>query len=90
MGNLSNASILSASSTLETPSHLLSSARRFYNESDDLISKIESRYYGRTHGAKLILELAEKMTNNGLSRLKENHQLLAEELRESGVALSVQ
>ena len=78
-----------SSYTLETPSHLLSSARRFYNESDDLIAKIESRYYGRTHGSKLILELAENMTNNGLRQLKENHHFLAEELRESGVILSI-
>ena len=77
-----------SSSTLETPSHLLSAARRFYNASDALILKIESRHYGSKHGAKLIIELTEKMANGGLKQLKENHQELADELREAGLPVT--
>jgi len=79
-----------SSATLETPSHLLSAARRFYNDSDDLIAKIEARQFGASHGAKLILELTTTMEQGGLLQLKQNHQQLAEELREVGILDSVE
>ena len=74
-----------SSSSLETPSYILTAARRFNKQSAKLVHQIESRQYGRKFGANLITELTEKTQNNGLKQLVDNYTRLHQELAEAGV-----
>ena len=74
-----------SSSSLETPSYILTAARRFNKQSAKLVRQIESRQYGRKFGANLINELTEKIQNNGLKQLVDNYTKLHQELTAAGV-----
>lgn len=77
-----------SSSTLETPSDILSQASHFYAQSNDIIRRIENRKYGATFGSKKLRELIEEMENNGLKALRANHQQLAAKLAQSGISVN--
>ncbi|MCG7530804.1 hypothetical protein MHM98_05460 [Psychrobium sp. MM17-31] len=77
-----------SSSTLETPSDILSQASHFYAQSDDIIRRIENRKYGATFGSKKLRELINEMENNGLKALRANHQQLAAKLAQSGIVVN--
>ncbi len=76
-----------SSNTLETPSHLLTSARRFYDRSKNLVAKIENKLYGRKYGAKLLNKLTETMAQDDLIQLEKNYQQLELELKAAGFNL---
>ncbi|WWL39093.1 hypothetical protein VXM60_04325 [Shewanella khirikhana] len=71
--------------TLETPADILSAARRFYANSDDVVSKMESKFYGPTHGVKLLREVTLKLEQDTLPQLKQNYEALGVSLRDAGV-----
>lgn len=71
--------------TLETPADILSAARRFYATSDDVVSKMESKFYGPTHGVKLLREVTLKLEQDTLPQLKQNYEALGVSLRDAGV-----
>jgi hypothetical protein len=74
-----------SSSTLETPSHILSKASQFYLQANMIVNKIENRKYGAKFGANKLRELITDIENTGLKSLRENHQRLAKELAESNI-----
>lgn len=79
-----------SSSTLETPSHILSKASQFYANTHVIITRIENRKYGAKFGAKKLRELITDMENSGLKALKENHQRLAKTLAAKNIDVTAQ
>lgn len=77
-----------SSSTLETPSHILSAARRFNSESQSLIAKIEKRHFGRKEGAKRIRVLTQSLQENGITPLTISYTSLYHELTEAGIQIN--
>jgi len=77
-----------SSSTLETPSHILSKASQFYAQSNDIVRRIETRKYGATFGSKKLRELINDMENGGLAALRTNHQQLANQLTSAGITIN--
>jgi len=71
--------------TLETPSYLLSSVRRFYSQVDDIVAKRESFVFGPTYASKLMNIELKKMEQEVLPKLKANVEELAVTLAEYGV-----
>jgi len=77
-----------SSSSLETPSHILSAARRFNKKSTKLVKMIEARQYGRKFGANLITELTAEIQENGLKELIAHYTILHKELHDAGVEVN--
>ncbi|MCK8044390.1 hypothetical protein MSG37_05800 [Shewanella sp. 1CM18E] len=71
--------------TLETPTEILTETRRFYMLSDDLVKKLEARYYGRKLGAKKLKALTAEVEANTLPKLKKSFENLAVHLEENGI-----
>lgn len=71
--------------TLETPTEILSETRRFYMMSDDIVAKIEARFYGPRFGAKKLKELTTEVTEKTLPKLKKNFEELATHLEDNGI-----
>lgn len=76
-----------SANTLETPSKILSDARRFYLTSANVVEKIESKFYGPRFGATQLVELTEELTKSTLPALKANYESLAAELRANDISL---
>lgn len=72
-------------STLETPAEFLSATRRFYADSNDVVGKMESKFYGPSHGVKLLREVTLKLEQDTLPKLKQNYESLGVSLKEAGV-----
>ncbi|WP_028766092.1 hypothetical protein [Shewanella fidelis] len=72
---------------LETPTTILTETRRFYNASEDIVSKIEGRFYGSKYGAKQLKELTQKMRTETMPKLEKNFQSLALELKQNGITV---
>ncbi len=66
--------------TLETPSEILREARHFYSKSNDIIHKMELRFYSPTHGGKLLMALVLHMNTAVLPSLAKNVDKLKKEL----------
>jgi hypothetical protein len=71
--------------TLETPSAILSDTRRFYMQTEDIVNKIETRFYGAKYGSGLLKELTEKVSTQTLPALKANYTELAAELSRNDI-----
>ena len=71
--------------TLETPTEILTEARRFYMISDDLVTKLESRVYSRKQGAKKLKALTAEVSQSTLPKLKDNFESLAAHLEANGI-----
>lgn len=74
--------------TLETPSEILSSTRRFYLQSEAIINKIEKKFYGARFGGEELKKITQKIQSETLPALKSNYQQLAEELQLAGMAVN--
>ncbi|GIU50337.1 hypothetical protein TUM4438_35950 [Shewanella sairae] len=66
--------------TLETPTEILTETRRFYMLSDDLVAKLEARFYGRKFGAKKLTELTAEVSETTLPKLRANFEALEKHL----------
>ncbi len=71
--------------TLETPTEILTETRRFYMLSDDLVAKLEARFYGRKFGAKKLTELTAEVSETTLPKLRANFEALEKHLEENGI-----
>lgn len=71
--------------TLETPTRILSETRRFYMESDAIVTKIESRFYGAKYGAEQLKKLTQRVTEQTLPVLQANYTALAIELKNADI-----
>ena len=76
-----------SANTLETPTQILTETRRFYMASADIISKMESRFYGAKFGAQKLKQLTESMSKTTLPMLKQNYQALAVELKAADITV---
>lgn len=75
--------------TLETPSYLLSSVRRFYSQVDDIVAKREAFVFGPTYASKLMNIELKKMEQDVLPKLKDNVRELANTLDGYGVEVDL-
>ncbi|WP_108945525.1 hypothetical protein [Shewanella halifaxensis] len=73
--------------TLETPTEILTETRRFYMLSDDLVAKLEARFYGRKFGADKLKALTAEVEAITLPKLKKNFENLAIHLEENGITV---
>ncbi|BAJ00543.1 hypothetical protein [Shewanella violacea] len=71
--------------TLETPTKILSETRRFYMGADEIITKVETRFYGAKFGAEQLKKLTIKVSEQTLPSLKENYLALALELKQAKI-----
>lgn len=76
-----------SANTLETPTQILTETRRFYMASADIISKMETRFYGAKFGAKKLKELTKGVSESTLPMLKDNYQALAIELKAADITV---
>ncbi|MFC3681102.1 hypothetical protein [Bacterioplanoides pacificum] len=76
--------------TLETPSYLLGSVRRFYARVDDIVAKCEAFVIGPTYGSKLLNAELDKIEQELLPKLKANVDELAVTLAGYGVEVEVE
>ncbi|MEZ9593328.1 hypothetical protein AB4298_01695 [Shewanella sp. 10N.261.52.F9] len=76
-----------SANTLETPTEILTETRRFYMLSDDIVAKIEARFYGANFGAKKLRELTAEVSQNTLPKLKKNYTALGIYLEEHGITV---
>ena len=73
--------------TLETPSQILSDARRFYLTSADIIEKIERKFYGPRFASTQLEALTAELTTSTLPALKANYESLAVQLQANEISL---
>ncbi|MCE9780675.1 hypothetical protein [Shewanella algae] len=71
--------------TLETPSDILSGARRFYMGSEDIVGKIERKFYGPSFGTKQLRVLIEEVETKTLPKLEQSYKKMADELKRAGM-----
>ncbi len=71
--------------TLETPSDILSGARRFYMGSADIVGKIERKFYGPSFGSKQLRSLIEEVETHTLPKLEQSYKKMADELKRAGI-----
>ncbi|MBU1393053.1 MAG: hypothetical protein KJ856_07300 [Gammaproteobacteria bacterium] len=76
-----------SANALETPSHILSDIRRFYLESEQIISNIETRHYSVSYGKGLLQNLLSKIQEDTLPKLKTNYETLSKELNDNDIAV---
>ncbi|WP_235605712.1 hypothetical protein [Salinivibrio sharmensis] len=73
--------------TLETPSSLITQARRFYSHSDNLMDRAERRALGANYAGKQLKQLVKKLREQTLPELKRSAEHLKKELSEKGVEI---
>ncbi|MCL1058783.1 hypothetical protein L2729_12405 [Shewanella gelidimarina] len=76
-----------SANTLETPTQILTETRRFYMTSANIISKMESRFYGAKFGAEKLKELTKNVSESTLPMLQSNYQALAAELDAANITV---
>ncbi|PKG55948.1 hypothetical protein CXF83_19500 [Shewanella sp. Choline-02u-19] len=76
-----------SANTLETPTQILTETRRFYMTSANIISKMESRFYGAKFGAEKLKELTKNVSESTLPMLQKNYQALAAELDAANITV---
>lgn len=76
-----------SSATLETPSVLLSESRQFHRQVNEIYERIQTRYYQREYGRKLLEDVVDHMENTVLPLFEADTLALKDTLIKKKVSL---
>lgn len=73
--------------TLETPNEILTSARRFYSQTDDLLNRALARRLGANYAGQQLQIIVDDMQQNTLPYIAASADQLKKELSKNGVEI---
>lgn len=73
--------------TLETPNEILTSARRFYSQTDDLLNRALARRLGANYAGQQLQIIVDDMQQNTLPYIAASAEQLKKELSKNGVEI---
>lgn len=73
--------------TLETPNEILTSARRFYSQTDDLLNRALARRLGANYAGQQLQIIVDDMQKNTLPYIAASADQLKKELSKNGVEI---